>query len=550
METLNIKHELQIEVLTPLNIGAGAEKDWVKGSDFIVDNNEVKILNLKKVSQFVNITDLTNALLMKNDELLVNRLNKNLPVCIDKTFKESYFGNNDIKTCIKNSLTNKPIVPGSSIKGALRSILLDYLMDDLNKKEAIQKNKLSEQEIFGKASFGDEFMRFIKVSDAAFESTGLVNTKIFNLRSVSEGGWKHAANYSSEVFKKEGFNSFYEVIEPKNKSQLTIGIANKAFHNYAKIIRNFSIKKNKIIDGDINEIFFIINSHTKRYLEKEKAFFTKYATDKTDRIINSIDDLINQIPKKGEYCIFKMAAGSGFHSITGDWQFEDFTIDRIRATGRTTRGQYKKRDSSKSRKIAIHGDNFTLMGFIKIKVLTDEEIRLEQEATLNKILSEENKRKDEELARAEQLRIMRAREEAERIEKIRIEQEKIQKEKERITLEKKNEEQRLKLLEEEEKRRIAKREKDIKAGLSFLTDSHINDFKNAKNRIDQFLKKANIQHITNSEHEILFNALISFTNSKDKKEFANFESSYWKKVISWVGKETAQKWFNEMNTLQ
>ena len=31
MEGVNKKYNLEIEVLTPLSIGAGAEKDWVRG---------------------------------------------------------------------------------------------------------------------------------------------------------------------------------------------------------------------------------------------------------------------------------------------------------------------------------------------------------------------------------------------------------------------------------------------------------------------------------------------------------------------------------------
>ena len=34
MDVLNKKYDIKIEVLTPLSIGAGAEKDWVCGVDF------------------------------------------------------------------------------------------------------------------------------------------------------------------------------------------------------------------------------------------------------------------------------------------------------------------------------------------------------------------------------------------------------------------------------------------------------------------------------------------------------------------------------------
>jgi CRISPR type III-A-associated RAMP protein Csm5 len=439
METLNKKYELQIEVLTPLHVGAGAEKDWVQGSDFIVDNNKVKILNLKKVSQFVNISDLTNALLNKDSKTLKSKLAGDIDKCVEKTFDGNYFGTNDIKTFIKNGLTNKPIVPGSSVKGAIRSVIAKHLLDG--------SKVLNEQSLFGKASDGDEFMRFIKISDAEFEQTNLVNTKIFNLLSVTEGGWKHDRKNTIKTFNKEGFNSFYEVIEPSQKTTMSIALAEKTFKNFGfdelyknqkdKVANDFKLTdiekqkqlknigllaksitpKSNIINSEINLLFKIINTHTKSYLEKEKAFFTKYSTDKTDKIIESIESLSKQIPKNGEYCILKMAAGSGFHCITGDWQFETFEINNIRPNGNSSRGQFNKNDSAKSRKIAIHGDKFELMGFVKLTTISEEDKRK---------MADEQAKKHQEIIKQQLEKEATERKEKERLKKIeddRIEEE-------------------------------------------------------------------------------------------------------------------------------
>lgn len=380
MEKLNKKIDLQMEVLTPLHVGAGAEKDWIQGCDFIIDDNRVKVLNLKKVSQFVNNSDLTNALLKKDDKALLMKLGKNLSHCVEKEFDVAFFGSNDIKTFIKNGLTQNPIVPGSSLKGAMRSIVLDYLMTPNDKTTALKVKKLDEKEIFGKANIGDEFFRFIKVSDSEFSETKLANTKIFNLKSQSEGGWKHGSNNTSEKFKPEGFNTFYEVIPQNQKSTLSLSIADIAFENFYKKIKSFSELKNKLIKSDISYFFDVINRHTQEYLKKEKAFFEEYSTDKSDLIVKSINSLLAQIPKNGEYCVLKMAAGSGFHSITGDWQFNDYSIDELTIKeekfGKTktiSRGVLKGKKSAKSRKIAISGENdFSLMGFVKLTVMDEK----------------------------------------------------------------------------------------------------------------------------------------------------------------------------------
>lgn len=540
MRTLNTKNELQIEVLSPLHVGAGAEKDWVKGSDFIEDEGKVKILNLKKMSQFVNISDLTDALIKKDSQTLISKLANNLSKCIDKEFDCNYTGTNDIKTFIKNGLSNKPIVPGSSIKGALRSVLVDYLLDG--------SKRLNEKELFGTPSDGDEFMRFIKVSDAAFENTKLVNTKVFNLKSTTEGGWKFSGGKNSRTntqFQSDGFNTFYEVIEPNEKSSLSISIADKAFSNFAKEIKAFSKQKTDIINSDISFLFRIINQHTEKYLEKEKAFFTKYATDKTYKIIESIDFLISQIPKNGECCILKMAAGSGFHSITGDWQFDDYSIDRIRENGYSTRGTKNGKESAKSRKIVIQGGRFSLMGFIKLKVKTEEDIQLEKELALQKEKEIEAKIVAEKLAKAEALRLQKIKEQEEQAEKQRIIDEAKKLEEDRIAEQKRLEAERIARLQEEEKQRLIKREQYIEDGLSFLND--IETFDKAGRRINDWLKKSENTILPENQLPILkermeYWSLKAKLKPRNWKQFQYFCNNT---LPLWVGKDLAVKWTEE-----
>lgn len=404
MNELNKKYLLQMEVLTPLHVGAGAEKDWVQGSDFVVHDGKVKILNLHKVSKYVNIDDLTSALLKKEGKTLINKLGSNLDKCIDKVFEGFYAGSNDIKTCIKNGLTDKPIVPGSSLKGAIRSILLNELH---SKQEIINsKNnfgKWSEQPLFGSASKGDEYFRFIKISDALFEKTQLTNSKIFNLKSLV-GGWKHAPNSTTANFSPDGFNTFYETIEIGEKSIFSLSVAAKAFENFGA--NKFAHNKQQLINDDISTLFNLINNHTKNYLLKEKTFFQKYTTEKTVNIIDNIDFLLNQIPKHGEYCVLKMAAGSGFHSITGDWMFNDYSIDDVDTTKRISRGTLKGEKSAKSRKIAIQNDNkFSLMGFIKLRPISEQEIQQAEEIRFQRQKEIENELKAQAELIAEQKRI-------------------------------------------------------------------------------------------------------------------------------------------------
>jgi hypothetical protein len=179
----------------------------------------------------------------------------------------------------------------------------------------------------------------------------------------------------------------------------------------------------------INKLFSTINIHTKEYIDKEIAFFKKYPTDKTDKIIDSLNAIKKEIAgltcneDSQNVCILKMSAGSGAHSITGDYLWNDYTVSNNFVKGKKVNEQ-----APKSRKVAIHDNNFSLMGFVKLRTMTDEEVAIYEAA-----LSEEKAKKIVEQQRiAEENRLaeeQRRKEEAERLAAEKAEKERIAKEK-------------------------------------------------------------------------------------------------------------------------
>lgn len=367
MDGVNNKYNIEIEVLTPLSIGAGGEKDWVRGVDFVVDNSRLYKLNLKKlVANGVKIDDLTTYFAKKDEAGIKSRIAGKIENVSDFSMQFPAETDNDIKTFVRNQLSGKPVLAGSSLKGALRSVIFDYLGG---------KTK-DGQDVFGSAVKGDEFMRFIKVSDAEFEETELVNTKIFNLQGSGanwQGGWKKEQHKTETKYSSEGFNTVYECLTPNQKGFSAIMLSATLFDKMRHNVKEND--KRSILKNDVSKLFSIINLHTKKYLEKERVFFNQYSTDKTEKIVDSIDYLLSQIPSDNSCCIMKMSAGSGFHSITGDWQFNDYSIDGLDTSKKVSRGLSRGKKSAKSRKIAIRNGVFSLMGFVKLRALSDEEVR-------------------------------------------------------------------------------------------------------------------------------------------------------------------------------
>lgn len=399
MDTVNKKYEIEIEVLTPVSIGTGAEKEWVKGVDFLIADGKIYKLNLQKMlalQQASNPADgidrITNIIAQRKkaqqkSEALTALLGDNLDKVSDQIIPLPAQTDSPIKTCIKNELSNRPIIPGSSLKGAIRSHIYNYL----------EVKEKKESDVFGSMETGEDFMRFLKIGDAEFEQTEFVNTKIFNLMKESNGqwigGWKHKQDKTTPDFQATGFNTLYEVLMPHAKGSASIMLSPKAYQAVGQ--RNKQVaesKKRELLD--IETLFKIINENTAKYLKKELAFFETYAThdEPYGNIMGALEKLLQEAGKcsqTNKSCILKMAAGSGFHTITGDWQFADFTKEPL------GRKKEDKNANPKSRKVALYKDRdgkhlAALMGFVKLRILSQEEIK--QIETARKEMAEQKRR--------------------------------------------------------------------------------------------------------------------------------------------------------------
>lgn len=370
MEGVNLKYNVTAEVLTPLSVGQGSEKDWVEGIDYVVKNDMMYHLDLSKMhAAGIDMERVAN-LFQKQDAKGVRLLiGEKLEQVSDFTMPMTCHSSNPIKTFFRNQLTNRPVLPGSSLKGAIRSVLFTYLRD----------NERDNASVFGNMKDGSDFMRFIRVGDFDFpaRSTELVNTKIYNLEQSQRawrGAWKHSAHETTSDFDERGFNTIYECLPVGVTTKGSIMLAKYLFDLLLTqhIIISHLDKKQQILNNPKEYLCRIINEHTKRYLEKELQFFKKYAegensyylTEKVE-FVGSIPELLDTIEDlQPNECVIKLSAGAGFHSITGDWQHSDYV------SGVLDQKRNKDGAKPKSRKIAItqEGENtfFDLMGFVKL----------------------------------------------------------------------------------------------------------------------------------------------------------------------------------------
>lgn len=360
----DIKYPVELEVITPLSIGCGKEKEWVRGLDFVQKDGRIYVLDLQKtLAHGVSGEKLADHLQDSNEdaiiELLGNRLNKVSKFIFDSPINKS----SNIKPFLRSQFLNKPIVAGSSLKGAIRSALFKHL----------RTTETTNEDVFGTMNDGTDFMRFIRVADTEMKTTILVNSKIFNLRCSDQswlGGWKHGQHNTTKDYKSVGFNTLYECIEPGQKGICSVSLAGNSYDllEQACIERiSYANKKRVLVQSRINELFKSINEVTKSYLEKEKKFFERYPAERTQEIILNINELLAMIPTDGSSCLLKMSAGVGFHSITGDWQFEDYDD-----TGFSIGDADGRKKNYKSRKTVEYKGKLQLMGFVRLRSMAED----------------------------------------------------------------------------------------------------------------------------------------------------------------------------------
>lgn len=398
MSGINTKYTVTLKVLTPLFIGQGIEKDWVKGIDYIDKDNTLYHLDLSKMrKEGIDMNQLSLLFIKQDTEGVRKLIGDKLAAVSDFQLSLPCTSSNPIRTFFRNQYTQCPTIPGSSLKGAIRSILFTYIRNTEDTYIRNTEKTKNEEEVFGKLRNGGDFMRFIRVGDFAFPKTGstqLTNTKIYNLHRDKNdqtwlGGWKNDKNKTNKEFEKDRFNTICECISYASEATGTILLSPTLFNALLKynteleekhknkdvdqkyyernriVIRHKDAKK-RLLEEDIEYLCGIINRHTMNYLTKELAFFEKFIDGThANTIKETTDTLLHMFASlQPNECILKLGAGSGFHSITGDWQFDDFVSGELR------RDKTHHDNLPKSRKIAItnegEDDFYGLMGFIKL----------------------------------------------------------------------------------------------------------------------------------------------------------------------------------------
>lgn len=229
----------ELEIKTPIHIGSG--KNWSSFSDFVAVDRNVYILDSNKI--FDTLLEIPNAVegyldIVKgngNDKTNIKSILKdyfgqdNIENSLTKDFIDRYTkkqykleksdNNVDIERLIISS--GRAYIPGSSIKGAIRTALVHKY----NKRNKGKEEKAFREYPFGKYA-NDEF-KFLQVGDTSFADNKDLSLEKISLEYIHDEG--NAGEIISECISKgklgfklktTGEDSRYYFLKPKCEKEL------------------------------------------------------------------------------------------------------------------------------------------------------------------------------------------------------------------------------------------------------------------------------------------------------------------------------------------
>lgn len=363
--------KMKLETLTSLHIGSGnmlqKDSDFVFGKD-AEDYPVVGVIDPRKVLTLVgeeNIDAWTVGI--ENGRSTEDIVKQYAPIATITDYSlhtiDSYLSRTpqQIKEFIRDGL-DRPYIPGSSIKGAIRTAVLSSIAAKMNETEIlrdIRKNgnitaKTFEAKVFGKDPNHDVF-RYLLVGDAF--ATGY-RTAVYNMVNINErterGFWDTSKQTATEVLLSGTEVDFSLVLKQPELRPADMPAMPKALSS---------------VDALLN----VINNHTRTLLADEIDILESKNVDsrseeKVNSYIGQLKDLLNTANEcQGTHsAVMRIGHGSGWRFITGAWT--ERLSDNFEAIVNKARPGNMKRyadyDFPKSRR--LEEEECEPLGFVKI----------------------------------------------------------------------------------------------------------------------------------------------------------------------------------------
>lgn len=385
-----MKGKFEIEVITPLFIGNGEKYspfEYIFDRGFFNPINIEKLIEIKlREGNMIFCSKILDGLEKGNVDL--NTLCKEYRIDYKKFARYMLSSprlstHDEVLQYIKSG--GKVFIPGSSIKGALRSVLTKHTVysspesglnpftdsvnvaydalnsNDDSKKRYSAKNldDKADRKIFG-MTYNSPF-RFISVSDSDLQEPGVLNVYQVKILNICNG--------TAKWFNGMGRNADNPA---ESKSVFLEGIKeHSVFSSILSIgeVSSYIVHESQIKKAEITEKFVLkINEEIKNYIINEISFFKAYSNS-----TKTVADFYNELLKKAEGLkenefLLQVGFGTGMLSKTIMQYLKD---DGIKSkVAKISRHKYYGNIYPKTRRIVFESNQPKYVpGWIKCKLL-------------------------------------------------------------------------------------------------------------------------------------------------------------------------------------
>ncbi|WP_282781284.1 type III-A CRISPR-associated RAMP protein Csm5 [Phaeodactylibacter xiamenensis] len=372
--------KINLHALSPVHIGSGVEYQgnaeylYFQDERVIVLADEQKVLTIigeENIPIWINYIegrqeDFLNYLRQRKPDVKASDIGRRI---IPLQGNQAPYFTNTLREQMHGGM-GEAYIPGTSIKGAIRTAIFAKSLMDRYEKTGIKKEKLPiqykmnnpfqvkdyllQKEVFGKNPNSD-WMRMLQVGDCYFSAgTHAAFAETLNEYNNQRYEIKHEVRQLIEFLPKGTSASFVMRVPDKHLERI---------HEFNP--RLFPAATREL---SLAGIFQTVNRHSLRLLDSELEFFED--ADLPPEMAGLLDFLNFLRAEAAAYseneCLLRLGFGTGYRSMTGDWVkelvFDDDLYDDIATVTRRT-ARYNSFPLPKSRKIMFDGE---LPGFVKL----------------------------------------------------------------------------------------------------------------------------------------------------------------------------------------
>lgn len=369
--------KIKISTLTPVHIGSGNflqnNMDFVQ--DYDGEDSYLYVVDPKKILEFVGVERIDEWVKAIENGQSIKSFVRNASPKNYSSRSILNFSNvkpaDTLKECIHNGM-GLAYIPGSSIKGAIRTAVLATYSDEVNNLESkidisdkdrytgeVRKPKASakkvESELFG-ANPNTDIFRFVQIGDAYFEEDSEIATNLININQTHK-------------------DTLIDVSKHQIVEAIGTGVDSEFQMKIAKEFYEFSKSRCEAIDNmpdriqSVSSLFNVINEHTKRLVNYEIDYWKECEVSGAEGYVDSMKDILDKVNEcqKDKECILRIGHASGWRFITGAWTVKLQNFEKlVIPTSRPNNSRYTEYDFPKSRRLDMDSD---IIGFVKLCIV-------------------------------------------------------------------------------------------------------------------------------------------------------------------------------------